>query len=369
MIKGINIIPKRLANGSVRWFVYAWRGGPCIMRQDGGPRPTRLTQEAVEEYHKAIAEQRQHADNTFGRLVQDYRASAAFADLGTKTRYEWGRALDMLPEKWEPVPLEVFEDKRIKSKIVAWRDGLAGKDADGRPKHRRKADYAVGVLRALLAWGRSEGRVGANQAEDVPTLWKGGKRATIIWEPAERETMQGTTRQVRDAFNLACLTGLRRGDLVAVTWAAVGEHAIVWRTSKGEAHERVVTVPMIEPLKALLAELKTRKRAEGVKTILVNSDGKPWTPDGLGASFIKERNKLGLDKHLHDARGTFATELCLAGLTDQEVAGIMGWSPQTVADLRRIYVDQARTVVAIGERLAASTANRSANQPAQTNAK
>ena len=40
-----------------------------------------------------------------------------------------------------------------------------------------------------------------------------------------------------------------------------------------------------------------------------------------------------------------------ANLTDQEVAEIMGWSPQQVADIRRVYVDQARVVVAIGQRI------------------
>ena len=30
---------------------------------------------------------------------------------------------------------------------------------------------------------------------------------------------------------------------------------------------------------------------------------------------------------------------------------MMAWSPQQVADIRRVYVDQARVVVAIGKRI------------------
>jgi hypothetical protein len=40
-----------------------------------------------------------------------------------------------------------------------------------------------------------------------------------------------------------------------------------------------------------------------------------------------------------------------AGLTDEEIADIMGWSPQQVAAIRRVYVDQARVIVAIGPRI------------------
>lgn len=50
-------------------------------------------------------------------------------------------------------------------------------------------------------------------------------------------------------------------------------------------------------------------------------------------------------------RGTFCTKLILAGLTDKEAADIMGWAPEQVAGIRRTYVDDARVVVAIGERI------------------
>ena len=40
-------------------------------------------------------------------------------------------------------------------------------------------------------------------------------------------------------------------------------------------------------------------------------------------------------------------------LTDDEAAGIMGWSPTRVARIRRVYVDHLRVVVALGERIAA----------------
>lgn len=109
-------------------------------------------------------------------------------------------------------------------------------------------------------------------------------------------------------------------------------------------------------------ELRTRHRGEGVKTLLVTAFGKTWSADGFTAGFIAERKRLGLpDKHFHDARGTYTTELCDAGLTDQQITGIMGWTKANVAAIRRVYVDQARTVLTIGERLANAAVNRAVN--------
>ena len=122
-----------------------------------------------------------------------------------------------------------------------------------------------------------------------------------------------------------------------------------------------ITVVKRETLGSLARECL---REEGVQTTLVNSYGRPWTADGFGGSFNRIRDATNIDhvdeetgirkkKHLHDVRGTFATRRIAqpAGLSDQEVADMMAWSPQQVADIRRVYVDQARVVVAIGERI------------------
>jgi len=94
-----------------------------------------------------------------------------------------------------------------------------------------------------------------------------------------------------------------------------------------------------------------------VNTLLVNSRGEPWTANGLSSSFGDARAALGLRaKRLHDFRGTYATELCLAGLTNQEIARTMGWTVGQVDTIRRLYVDEAAVMMAIGQRIAARVA-------------
>jgi site-specific recombinase XerD len=341
-LAGVAYVLKRRKGKPPIHYFYAWRGGPCIMRVEGGAKP-RLSAEAVAAYQDAHSKRGAAPADTLAALAGDWRASPEWRNLAASTRDIWGRCLSAIVTRFGKAPLGAVEDRRFRHDIMAWRSALS--------KTPRAADYHVAVLRALLAWGRTQGRIVANHAEGIPQLWKGGNRATIVWEPSEVETLRpALSPAVRDAFDLARLTGLRRGDLVALPLSAIGPHAIIWRTSKSGG-ERVVTIPILPPLADLLADLRTRYRTKSTQTVLVNSRGKPWTPGGLTASFNSERDAAGLDKHLHDCRGTFVTELC-PYLTDQQIAGIMGWQVGRIADIRRIYVDPARTVVAIGEALA-----------------
>jgi hypothetical protein len=120
---------------------------------------------------------------------------------------------------------------------------------------------------------------------------------------------------------------------------------------------------MLPELAVLIEDLRTRPRKPGVDTLLVNSRGEAWSPDALGKRFGEVRTHAGIvhretgepdrPKHLHDVRGTYVTRLCRVGLTDEEIANNVAWSPQNVARIRRTYVDDAAVVVALSRRIAA----------------
>ena len=127
-------------------------------------------------------------------------------------------------------------------------------------------------------------------------------------------------------------------------------------------------VPILPETQRLISDLATRERQAGADTLLVNSKGLPWTPASLTQAFNEVRDnanggagivqrgdpKLGLPdrkKHLHDARGTFVTRLCRAGLTDDQIADIVAWSPANVSRIRRTYVDDAAVIVALADRI------------------
>jgi integrase len=303
---------------------------------------------------------------TLHSIIHDWRCSPEWKGLADSTRRVWGGHLDLIEKRWGDKPISVWDDPRMIGKVMKWRDERAATP--------RTADIGVTVLRELLKFGRFKGRIKINVADGIPKLYEGGDRAEIVWTEDDMERFRLTAIELQklhvyDGLRLAALTGLRRSDLVSLTWDHLGDVAIVktaLKKSRGKRYK--VTIPITDPLEKLLAELRTRFRKDGVNTVLVNSSGRSWTGDGFGGSFNTVRDKANIvhvtegddgnplerRKHLHDVRGTFCTMLMTeCELTDEEAAQIMGWSAQSVAKIRNTYVDNSAVVVSLAERMQA----------------
>ena len=168
-------------------------------------------------------------------------------------------------------------------------------------------------------------------------------------------------------MRLACLTGLRRADLTRIAWAHVGPNAIVMPTGKSRGRRNQV-IPLLAETRALLDEIRSQQaiRQSGLKdratklgrptpplptTILSNTRGRPWSPNGLEHQVVDAKAAAGVEKHLHDARGTFGTRLRQAGLAASEIADVLGWSEDRVERLLATYVDQETIVMALARRI------------------
>lgn len=369
---GIHIVKVARPGKPTRHYIYAWRGGPAI-RVHTGPDKPRLTREDIAAIAAAHQADRAPADTVAG-LATAWTQSREWTQLAKSTAVLWSGALLRIEAKWGKVPLGVFGDPRMTPKILKWRDGMG--------ETPRAADEHVKVLRMLLAWGMLHGRVICNPAAAIPTLYRGGQREEIVWLPedcaafdlacsAHHERSRGTQFLV-DARRLAELTGLRRADLVAVTFADVSEtHIALTAGKKSNGKRRRVVVPIVPGLRELVADLRTRRRNEGVNTLIVGSRGNPVTPGTLTVEFNRRRNAANAGrgivhpaqhadeapraKHLHDLRGTFATKLMTlpgGSLTDAQIALILGWTEHRIAAIRRRYVDETAIVVAIATRMA-----------------
>ena len=360
MIKGVHFVRKRGKAGVV-WHVYAYRGGPSVLKSAGPVRP-KLGSSELAAIAKALEERSTPQADTLGTLVRKWRTSPEWESLGSNTKKTWGSALNKVEAKWGGVPLKLFNDSRMIEKIVNWRNS--------RKSTPRAADLGIDVLKALLKHGVQRGLLKVNVAAGIGKIYKGGGREEIIWTDEDMRRFQAVALEngllhAWDALRFAAMTGFRRDDMVTVTFNQVSRFAIVKKAKKrSRGRRRFTTMPRIPELDALLEELGTRHREEGVTTVLVNPQGRPWHPDTLTKAIAAVRDLAGIvhideetgerrDKHLHDARGTFATKLMAqTDLNDQEIAEILGWSPQEVARIRKVYVDQRATVVAIGQRIA-----------------
>jgi len=374
MNSGPHLVRAQRPGKPIRWYIYAWRGGPRIRVAEQVARP-RLTRADFEAIDDARAHDVTLPATRCDGAIAAFRAGRYWTALGDSTRRVWGHALDRVEAKWGEVPMRVLADARMTPKIVAWRDGLAEASPRG-------ADIAVTVLDKFFAWAKLQGLAMHNPAAGIPPVYRRADRAPVVWLPADIAAIEKHARQsLRDALHLAALTGLRRTDLVALRWDEVGDFAIVRTAAKRSRGKRYrTTLPRLPDLDALLAELRTRHRKPGVETVLVNHLGKPWTAGGLTSSLDDARTRanggggiwhverdpvtgeeLRFAKRLHDFRGTYATALMThptARLTDDEIANLMGWSPTHVGEIRKRYVDGAAIVVALGRRLAGAPVKR-----------
>lgn len=357
MAQGPHIVSVRRAGKPVRYYVYAWRGGPVVHKQVGGTRP-KLTGEIIDKISAARSQQGGYAAaETIKGLIVAYRASPEWTKLAATTQSGWRPWLERIEAKFGKARVRVSNDRRIRGDILEWRDQWADKP--------RSADMAIQVLSRVLSWGVNRGKLDKNHASGIEQLYD-ANRSEIIWTQEDFAAFAAkASPEVQEGVELAACTGLRRGDLVKVPWSAVGEHAIIWQTSKSRGKARIV-IPILPETRTVLDAIKARHESEMAgkppakrkplpETILSNSRWQPWTAMGFGSRFNDAKVESGIKVNLHDLRGTFATRCMIAGLTDQEIADILGWNTKDVAMIRVRYVDQARVVVAMAQRITAGT--------------
>lgn len=359
--KGIAKVIRRGPDGEVvSTYYYAWKGGP---RLTGAPG----SRVFMASYEAALKARRGGQADTLGGLALRYQASPEFAGLAESTQKEWRRRISKISaDKAEldigGLPLAALNDPRVKADILAWRDQW--RDTP------RGADFLMQVLSRVLSWGQQRGLLALNVVTGLGQLYR-SNRADQIWEANELDAYVAASASPEVGFvvPLACLVGLRLDDLRTLKWSEVGDVAIVKVTAKGRGR-RTAVIPLLNETRDLLsrirvqqakrhAELVARAKRQGREpptlplTVLSNTFGRPWRYSGLETrvSETKVAANPPIQKHLHDARGTFATRLRKAGLTAPEIADVLGWDEERVEKLLTVYVDRDTIVKGIAERI------------------
>ena len=137
-LPGVASATKRLADGTLRRYYYAWRGGPLLKGEDGT-----LLQAGDPAFHVAYtaahAARRKPAAGTLFSLIAAFKTSSEFTGIRSeKTKKDYRRYLKMIEDEFGTMPVAAVEDKRARGKFKEWRDTMAN-----RP---RTADYAWTVL-------------------------------------------------------------------------------------------------------------------------------------------------------------------------------------------------------------------------------
>jgi integrase len=309
-LKGINRITKRLADGTLRTYWYAWKGGPPLRGEPGTP-------EFIASYNEAAARKVTPPTGKLLSVLQAYQASENFRGLADETRRSYGGLIARIEKTFCDFPLSALTDRRTRGIFMAWRDKLASNAG------RRQADYAWAVLARVLSWGLDRGLVLANPCARGGRLYR-GSRAEKVWTPADEGAFQERApATLRLALMLALWTGQRQGDLLRLPWSAYDGTRIRLRQSKTGTP---VVILVGAPLKAALDAAPKLS-----PIILTNSAGKPWTGPGFRAAWSRACKAAGVSGvTFHDLRGTAVTRLALVGCTEAEIASITGHSLRDV---------------------------------------
>ena len=306
-LRGVNQVTKRLADGTLRTYWYAWKGGPPLLGKPGTP-------EFVASYNEAISRKVAPPPGALFSVLQQYQASEDFRSLADSTRRSYVALITRIEKRFGDFPISALTDRRSRGIFMEWRDQLASGAG------RRQADYAWTVLARALSWSFNRGLVAANPCERGGRFYRGGGRAEKIWTDADETAfLRRAPAHLHLPLLLALWTGQRQGDLLRLPWSGYdGKHV---RLRQRKTGARVV-IPIGAPLRAAL------DATPKVSTIiLTNSDGKPWTSDGFRASWRKACKLAGvIGVTFNDLRGTAVTRLAIAECTEAEIATITGHS-------------------------------------------
>lgn len=337
---GIHRTSKILASGTRRYYYYSSRYSDRRLFWTSDDHPAKQTPEFITAYKEAISLTRGGVSGTLSRAVADYLNT--IHNLSKTTQETYRIHSGYVLEKFGDVPLRYFEDKRIRRKIIAWRDSMKYTP--------RKADNCVAALSRILSNAVDNGDISFNRAANIKNIYKPKKEEPIWSESQIADYISDSSPYLKWHLLLKRYTGLRRKDIVALPLSADKGTHFEYKTSKTG---KTVIIPILPNCRSLLGVVQTYRVTHEVtcSTVLFNSNHKPWTKSGLNSSSRKQRMKHGIKLREHRLRGNFVTSLCIAGFEDREIADIVGWAVDRVAEMRRIYVNRNDIILAQIKRL------------------
>jgi integrase len=330
-LKGINPKRKRLADGTVRTYYYAWKGGPPLCGEPGTP-------EFVASYNAAVASKVVTPQGKLLSVFQAYQASGEFNGLAARTRFDYVEKIKLIEAEFGDFPTSGLTDRRTRGIFMAWRDKLAATS-------RRQADYTWSVFARVLSWALNRGLVLANPCARGGRLYRGSRVDKIWTADDEAAFLKSAPAHFHLPLLLALWTGQRQGDLLRLPWSGYDGTHIRLRQSKGGIR---VVIPVGAPLKAAL-DAATKHGP----LILTNSLRRPWTSHGFQASWHIAARKAGIvGVTFHDLRGTAVTRLAIVGCSEAEIATITGHSlrdVRSILDANYLHRDAALAESAIAK--------------------
>ena len=325
--KGVHRVSKRLADGTRRYYFYAWRGGPRFW-QDHNPQPN--CPDFFAAYAAAIATPEPKTYST-PAMVDDFLSSTAMPK-GERTRADYRTWALRFAEEFADDPASLFEIPGSRAEVNKWRRKWA--------QSPRLHDYAGTVAVRVLNWARDEGLIEGHHCDRLHKIYK-AERTEIVWTLEDRAMIENVAPDwVRRILVAGCETGLRPHDLAQIHKGQVEATPYGRRLKvKTRKRNRYAYIPVTAELGTVIDQTPSSRTF-----ILASASGAPLTARAASNAVMYWREKAGVprsedgrEKTLQDMRGTAATRLLNAGLSLGEIAAHMGWSVRHAANVIEHY--------------------------------
>lgn len=311
-IKGVHKVKRKLADGSIRTYYYAWRGGPQITAPPN-------TEAFALEYLQLKEITKPKQVDTLETLIQNFKGkderNPDWLALAETTRRDYEYAFKVILKQWPKLPVKLTQQRGMKADIRKWHRSFSS--------NPRKADKLLFALSKLFSYAIADEIIDKNPCTGIERLYSGSRRDSV-WTADKIATFRDSApKHLLLPFEIAIGTGQRQGDILALTPKDYDGQYLRFEQSKGGKR---LKVRVHSRLKALLDETDKDKLR-----ICLNSRGRPWTKDGFKTSWGKECARLKIDGvTFHDLRGTFITERRREGSTVEQIASISGHSTSEV---------------------------------------
>jgi integrase len=266
-LKGVAKVRKKLADGTVATYYYAWRGDPSLEGALGSP-------EFQMSYVAAHESRRLKPKDILRTVLDAFQDSSDFTSLAQRTRSDYRKHIKLIDAEFGDFPIPALTDRRTRGEFLTWRDRIGAQS-------RRTAEYRFAILARILAWALDRGLVAANPCQRPGRLYR-SQRSESVWTDGDEAAFYAKAPEhLHLALILALWTAQRQGDLVRLTWAAYDGAQI--RLTQGKTQSRVsgrrakrIVIPVGKPLKLALDSMKKFHEEAGrplPATILVTESG------------------------------------------------------------------------------------------------
>jgi integrase len=265
---------------------------------------------------------------SFGWLVHQYQASAAWANLAPGTKANRQRAYDAVLERAANANAAALTAADLRR----WRNNRASAP--------HAANNMLKAISALYEWAVEMEHVQTNPAREVKRLSarSGGftpwevddvRKFVAKWRPGTREHL---------ALAILLFTACRRSDAVKLGRQHVRDG---WLRFNQEKTGGLVEIPVLKPLADAIRDCKEM-------TFLLTEKGTPFAEASFSNWFRKKAREAGVDgKSAHGVRKGAGGVLAEMGCTPHEIMAVLGHSDERTSSIytrsanRRVLAESA----------------------------